>query len=59
MYPQLNGRDHVPIQSVTINLSEDSLETIAYELDRFEKLIAEYGPTIFYGGYTPTIILAS
>ena len=56
---QMNGRPHVPIQSVSIDLAQDSLEYMEYSLDRFDKFINDYGPKAFYGGYKPKIIFAS
>ena len=58
MYCQVE-RTTIPFQSISILIDTDSLEYIAYQLDRFDKLIAEYGFKAFYGGYEPTIILAS
>jgi hypothetical protein len=52
-------RTTTPFQSILILIDTDSFEYIAYQLDRFDKLIAEYDFTAFYGGYEPSIILAS
>jgi hypothetical protein len=59
MYPQLQHCEHIPYQSCSVILEQDSLEYITYQGDRLDRFIAEYGPKAFYGGYEPKIILAS
>jgi hypothetical protein len=46
-YTQLNGREHIPIQSVSVDLVQDSLEYIEYSFDRLDRLIAELGYRAF------------
>jgi hypothetical protein len=42
-----------------VHLDSGTLEGITYQLDCFERLLDEYGPKAFYGGYTPMVVLAS
>jgi len=51
-YPQLHVRmDTVgePYTTITVLLNEDSLETLARQLDVLDGLIAHYGTQTFYG----------
>lgn len=51
-YPQLHVRmDTIgePYTTITILLSEDSLETIERQLDILDNLIAQYGASAFFG----------
>jgi hypothetical protein len=58
-YTQVNERDHVPIQSVSIDLVQDSPEYIESTFDRLEKLMNELSPRAFCGGYQMQIVVAS
>jgi hypothetical protein len=58
-YPQLNGREHILIQSVSVDLVQDSLEYIEYSFDRLDSLISELSCRAFYGGYQMQIVIAT
>lgn len=51
-YPQVHVRMEtigLPLTTVTILINEDSLATVASQLDTLERLIAQYGATTFWG----------
>jgi hypothetical protein len=59
MYRQQLQYRPIPIQSVSIDLTQDSLEYIEYSLNRLDNFIAELSPQAFYGGYEQKVVLAS
>jgi hypothetical protein len=51
-YPQVHVRfDTIgePYSTITILMNEDSLATVASQLDTLERLIAQYGAQAFFG----------
>jgi hypothetical protein len=51
-YPQVHVRMEtigLPLTTVTILINEDSLATVAHQLDTLERLIARYGAQAFLG----------
>jgi hypothetical protein len=51
-YPQIHVRLEtmgLPFTTVTIRINDDSLATIASQLDMLERLMAHYGATVFFG----------
>jgi hypothetical protein len=51
-YPQVHVRMAtigLPLTTVTIRINEDSLATVASQLDMLERLIAQYGAKAFWG----------
>jgi hypothetical protein len=51
-YPQVHVRFETigePYNTVTILINEDSLATVASQLDMLERLIARYGADAFFG----------
>jgi len=55
-YPQVHVRMEtigLPLTTVTILINEDSLATVASQLETLERLIGQYGAVAFWGEPPP------